>query len=102
MQGRLPLFEFRERLLIDVAVYSIQSVQVCYTCWLFQLGFLVHDENFICNIIVASVSRLSPSKRTNCSVTFDPPVRKGGRARGPGRSHHVMLAARDVASYSAC
>ena len=49
---------------------------------------------------LASISRLSPSKRTNCSVTFDPPVRKGGR--GPGRSHHVMLAARDVASCSAC
>ena len=31
---------------------------------------------------VASISRLSPSTRTNCSVTFDPPVRKGGR--GPG------------------
>ena len=51
-------------------------------------------------IHLASISRLSPSKRTNCSVTFDPPVRKGGR--GPGRSHHVMLAARDVASCSAC
>ena len=49
---------------------------------------------------LASISRLSPSKRTNCSVTFDPPVRKGGR--GPGRSHHVMLAASVIGAARDC
>ena len=52
---------------------------------------------------LASISRLSPSSRTNCSVTFDPPLSKGaagGRARSSisRARHHVMLSASVIAT----
>ena len=55
------------------------------------------DINNVGASYIASISRLSPSKRTNCSVIFDP--RKGNEGEG---LDDLMLPALDVASCSAC